>query len=54
MIIIVRMKDNKILSRYEAWELNSYQNALDDIKGNGYEYVREEITFMGDMVIWVK
>ena len=54
MIMVVRMKDNKILSRYEAWEINSYKNAIDDIKGNGYEYVKEEITFMGDMVIWVK
>lgn len=54
MIIVARISDNKILSRYEAWEMNSYDNALQDIKGNGYEYVREEITMMGDMVIWVK
>ncbi len=53
MIIIVRKSDNKILSRYEAWERNAYNNAIDDIKGNGYAYISEEITMMGDMVIWV-
>lgn len=54
MIIIVRMNDNKILSRYEAWEVDAYENAIGDVRRNGYEYVKEEITFMGDMVIWVK
>lgn len=54
MIKIVRMSDNKILSTYDAWVLNSYASALDDIRGNGYCYVDEEITFMGDMIIWVK
>lgn len=54
MIIIVRKSDNKILSKYEAWERNSYENAIHDIGANGYTYISEEITFMGDMVIWVK
>ena len=54
MIFIVRMDDNKILSRYEAWAQDAYETAIGDVKRNGYEYVREEITFMGDMVIWVK
>lgn len=54
MIIIVRISDEKILSRYEAWAQNAYENAMQDIKGNGYEYVKEEITMMGDMIIWVK
>lgn len=54
MILVVRISDEKILSRYEAWELNSYSNALQDIKGNGYEYIKEEITMMGDMIIWVQ
>lgn len=53
MIIIVRKSDNKILSRYEAWETNSYDNAIDDIVKNNYVYLSEEITMMGDMVIWV-
>lgn len=54
MIIIVRKSDNRILSRYEAWELNAYENAVHDVETNGYTYISEEITMMGDMVIWVK
>lgn len=54
MIIIVRKTDNKILSRYEAWELNAYENAVHDVEANGYTYISEEITMMGDMVIWVR
>ena len=54
MIKVARIRDNKILTTYDAWEANAYRNALDDIRGNGYEYVQEEITMMGDMIIWVK
>lgn len=54
MIKVVRISDNKILSTYDAWVLTSYSDALKDIEGNGYKYIREEITFMGDMIIWVK
>lgn len=54
MIIVVREKDQKILSKYEAWDSNAYDNAIEDIAGNGYKYDREEITMMGNMIIWVK
>lgn len=54
MIIVARISDRKILSRYEAWDTNAYDNAIDDIRGNGYAYVKEEITMMGDMIIWVE
>lgn len=54
MIIVVRKADKKILTRYEAWAVNAYQTALDDIRGNGYQYDSEEITMMGDMIIWVR
>lgn len=54
MIKIVRISDNMILSTYDAWQLNSYSNAHKDIEANGYELVNEEITFMGDMIMWVK
>ena len=54
MIIIVRKSDNKILSKYEALELNAYENAVHDVEANGYTYISEEITMMGDMVIWVR
>lgn len=53
MIIVARKSDKKILSRYEAWENGAYENALEDLKGNGYKYINEEITMMGDMIIWV-
>ena len=54
MILVVRKSDDKVLSRYEAWDPNAYTNAMDDIKGNGLEYIGEEITLMGNMIIWVK
>lgn len=54
MIIVVRKSDNKILSKYEAWELNAYDNAYDDIKDNGYIAVDETINFNGDMIIMVE
>ena len=54
MILIVRKNDNKILSKYEAWAKDAYETAVGDVRRNGYEYINEEITFMGNMVIWVK
>ena len=54
MIIVVRKSDNKILSRYEAWELGAYSSAMKDISGNGYRCLGEEITFMSNLVIWVE
>jgi len=54
MIIVARKVDGKILSKYEAWARGAYENALEDLTGNGYKYLSEEITFMGDMIIWVE
>lgn len=54
MIIVARKADGKILSRYEAWARGAYDNAIEDLTGNGYKYLSEEITFMGDMIIWVE
>lgn len=54
MIKVVRTSDNKILTTYDAWAENAYNHALDYIWCNGYEYIREQITMMGDMIIWVK
>ena len=45
---------HQILSKYEAWAEGAYETAVGDVRRNGYEYINEEITFMGDMVIWVK
>lgn len=54
MIYVVRENDHMILNRYEAWASGAYEKALEDIGTSGYRYIREEITFMGDMVIWVR
>lgn len=54
MIIVVRESDRKILARYEAWATGAYEHAMADIDGNGHTYLREEITVMGDMVIYVR
>ena len=54
MIKVVRRSDNMILGTYEAWATGAYENAIADIDREGFTYLSEEITFMGDMIIWVK
>lgn len=53
MILVVRTSDKKILSRYEAWAQGAQTEALKFIQDNGYKVVSDEITLMGDMIIWV-
>lgn len=53
MILIVRENDKIILGKYEAWASGSYEEALKEIERSGHKYIREEITFSGNMVIWV-
>lgn len=54
MIIVARKNDGAIIARYEAWATGAYENALADIDRDGFCYLSEEITMMGDMVIWVQ
>ena len=54
MIIVARKSDKVIIARYEAWATGAYENALADIDREGFRYLSEEITMMGDMIIWVQ
>jgi len=54
MIIVAKKVDGAIIARYEAWATGAYENALADIDRDGFRYLSEEITFMGDMIIWVQ
>lgn len=54
MLFVVNINDNRILYRIDAWAHNAYENAIETIKTLGYKYAKEEITFNGDMVIWVE
>lgn len=53
MIIIADIKTREILRRYEAWAPGAYEQAQLDaaLLGN---VIDEEITLMGDMIIWVE
>ena len=54
MLLVVRESDKIILNRWDAWQSNCMELADEFIEENGLEFVRSEITFMGDMVYWVR
>lgn len=58
MILIVNTGINfgtkgKILHRCDAWENGAYEKMRNWITENGFVIVDEDITAMGDMVMWV-
>ena len=54
MIIVAKKIDGSVIARYEAWATGAYENALADIDRDGFHYLSEEITMMGNMIIWVQ
>ena len=46
--------NNNIVFRVDSWSANASETVAEWIADNGYTYVSEEITFMGDKVVWVK
>ena len=54
MCYVVLESTKEILFRIDAWEIRSVDKAIEWAETNGYEIVRDEITLMGDMVLWVK
>ena len=54
MLYVVRESDKKILWRDDAWDAECVNKANDFITYKGYFKVRREVTFNGDMVIYVK
>lgn len=53
MVMVVREKTNEILYRGEAWEIGSVDKAINWAVENGYTPFKDEITAMGNMIIYV-
>ena len=53
MVIVALKETGRILNRFEAWATNSVETACRWAVENGYKLLGDEITLMGDMVIWV-
>lgn len=54
MCYVVNKETEMILNRCDAWEINSVGKIQKWAEDNGYYIINSEITFMGDMIIWVK
>lgn len=54
MCYVVSKKTDMILNRCDAWEANSVEKMKEWAENNGYSIINAEITFMGDMIIWVE
>lgn len=53
MIIIADIKTKEIYRKYEAWNPGAWEEAHKDAALLG-SIIDEEITLMGDMVIWIE
>ena len=54
MIYIVERKTNKIIDRCDAWLEGGLESMRCTALVSGYSIIEEEITFSGDLVIWVR
>lgn len=54
MVLVVNKKTDKILNRCDAWLEGAEGKMIGWAKENGFTPISSEITFMGDMVIWVE
>ena len=53
MVFVVNEKTKMILNRCDGWVYHSDERMAEWALNEGYEIVSSEITFNGDMVIWV-
>ena len=53
MLFVVNKYDS-ILARFDAWDPHCMEKAAAYAKENGLEIVRSEVTFSGNMVLWVE
>lgn len=54
MVYVVNRKTNEILNRCDAWELGAVSKMTRWARGAGYSTVTQQITSIGDMVLWVE
>lgn len=53
MLYIVELSTNKILFRVDAWCQDCMTQASNYMAINHRKCIKDEITFMGDRVLWV-
>ncbi|MBR5865711.1 MAG: hypothetical protein IKY89_05510 [Alistipes sp.] len=53
MVILADIQTKEILGKYEAWAADAVETAQQDAEKLG-RIVKDEITLMGDMIIWVE
>lgn len=54
MLYVIDELTDKVLFKIDAWAVNAEGMALNWIRENGYEVSHDEITIMGNMLIWVR
>ena len=54
MFYIVNKTTDSIVSRCDGWDMDSQRQLVRDAKRAGYRVVGQEITFSGNMVVWVE
>ena len=54
MMYIVKEGTEKALWSCDAWDAECMNKANDWMTYNGYYAVKNEVTFSGNMIIWVK
>ena len=54
MIILVNETTQMIIERLDAWAENAVEDAVKYARENGFEIVRDEVNFSGDMIVWCR
>lgn len=53
MLYVVNRESNEILFRVDAWQRDCMERAQEFIYQSDLTFEKQEITLMGDMVLWV-
>lgn len=54
MFYIVNIKTEEILFRVDAWDADLDTKVNNFFKDNTYKMVKRDVTFNGDMILWVR
>ncbi len=54
MLLVVREDTREILGKWDAWWIDCEEQADKLIADGNWTVVKEEITFMGNKVVWVR
>ena len=53
MLYIVNKETDMILNRWDGWYIHAEDEAGAFIRENGLTVLKDEITLMGDRIVWV-